>query len=179
MQIPYRVIRSNRKTIAIQIKTDGQVLVRCPRQMRAGDIQEFVDSKMQWIENHLPGEERKNISPFSQQEIEMLRKQTNELVRERAAHYADVLGVSYNHITIRAQRTRWGSCSSKGNLNFNCLLALVPLEVLDYIVVHELCHLKHMNHSEHFWAEVARILPDYGQSKRWLRENGRLLIARI
>ena len=89
------------------------------------------------------------------------------------------MGVSYGRITIRCQKTRWGSCSAKGNLNFNCLLMLAPPEVADYVVVHELCHRKHMNHGAAFWSEVARILPDYARHRAWLKENGSRLLARL
>ena len=95
------------------------------------------------------------------------------------AYYAPAVGVTYDRITIRSQRTRWGSCSSRGNLNFNCLLMLAPEKVVDYVVVHELCHRKEMNHSPRFWAEVERILPDYRQSKRWLKENGQSLMGQL
>ena len=116
---------------------------------------------------------------FTDQEIEELRERTRAFVTRRAEFFSPQIGVRYNHIAVRVQRSRWGSCSGKGNLNFNCLLALVPQEVLDYVVVHELCHLKEMNHSDRFWAEVERILPDYRQRKTWLKENGAKLIARI
>ncbi len=89
------------------------------------------------------------------------------------------MGVSYGRITIRSQRTRWGSCSSKGNLNFNCLLLLCPEAVQDYVVVHELCHRKELNHSPKFWAEVERICPDYKTHRKWLKENGSSLIGRL
>ena len=86
------------------------------------------------------------------------------------------VGVTYGRITIRNQRTRWGSCSAKGNLNFNCLLMKAPPEVLDYVVVHELCHRLEMNHSPRFWAQVERVLPDYKVSRKWLREHGNELM---
>ena len=108
-----------------------------------------------------------------------MAKQVKTIIPVRAAYFAPLVGVSYGRITIRSQHTRWGSCSSKGNLNFNCLLALVPPEVLDYVVVHELCHRKEMNHSPRFWAEVERILPDYKMSLKWLKENGTALIGRL
>ena len=98
---------------------------------------------------------------------------------ERELGYAKKIGVTYGRITIRCQRTRWGSCSEKGNLNFNCLLMKVPEEVLDYVVVHELCHRLEMNHSPRFWSEVEKIFPDYRAREKWLRENGKLLIRQV
>ena len=93
-------------------------------------------------------------------------------IPQRVKKYAPLVGVDYGRITIRMQKSRWGSCSSKGNLNFNCLLMAMPEEIRDYVVVHELCHRKQMNHSDKFWAEVEHVLPDYKASKKWLRDNG-------
>ena len=90
----------------------------------------------------------------------------------RVAYYAEKLGVSYGKITLRQQKTRWGSCAANGNLNFNWLLILAPPEVLDYVVVHELCHRREMNHSQAFWKEVEKILPDYRERQKWLKDNG-------
>ena len=109
----------------------------------------------------------------------MLFRSADEALRvipERVRFYAPVVGVTYGRITIRNQRTRWGSCSAKGNLNFNCLLMKAPPEVLDYVVVHELCHRLEMNHSPRFWAQVERVLPDYKVSRKWLREHGNELM---
>ena len=179
MSVSYKVIRSNRKTIAIQIMPSGEVLVRAPKQMSKPEIHKFVESKNTWIQKHLSRINMEREESFSIEQIDELRRQTKLLVEERAAHYSAMLGLTYNQISVRAQHTRWGSCSSKGNLNFNCLLALVPGDVLDYVVVHELCHLKEMNHSNLFWQLVRQVLPDYAQSKHWLTENGRRLISRI
>ncbi len=84
-----------------------------------------------------------------------------DVIPERVRPYAPIVGVTYGRITIRNQKTRWGSCSSKGNLNFNVALMLVPEEVMDYVVVHELTHRKEMNHSQNFWTEVERVCPEY------------------
>lgn len=94
------------------------------------------------------------------------------VISQRASYFAAKMGVTYGRISIRAQKTRWGSCSGQGNLNFNWKLILMPPEILDYVVVHELAHRKQMNHSKLFWAEVERILPDYERRRRWLKENG-------
>ena len=98
---------------------------------------------------------------------------------KRVKYFAELMGVEYGGITIRNQKTRWGSCSGKKNLNFNCLLMLTPDDVKDYVVVHELCHLIEMNHSPRFWAEVERILPDFKKSRLWLKRNGGAIIGRM
>ena len=95
-----------------------------------------------------------------------------ETITKRVSYFARLMGVSYRNITIREQKTRWGSCSSEKNLNFNWKLILAPPEVLDYVVVHELCHLKEMNHSKAFWDEVGKVMPEYETHKLWLKENG-------
>ena len=175
----YSIVKSNRKSIAIQIQPEGNVIVRAPKRMRMEEIKRFVESKAEWIEKHLSNCTSQNQEELTDQEIQALREKARALVTERVQYYAPLIGVTYNQIVIRAQHTRWGSCSSKGNLNFNCLLALVPIEVLDYVVVHELCHRKELNHSDRFWNEVAKILPDYKTRKKWLKDNGSNLIARL
>ena len=110
--------------------------------------------------------------------VRSLSQQALQVIPERAACYAARIGVRYGRITIRLQKTRWGSCSSKGNLNFNCLLMLAPPEALDSVVVHELCHLKELNHSARFYSEVLRVFPDYRKWQKWLKENGDLIMAR-
>ena len=179
MNVPYQIIKSDRKTIAIQIKPDGQVVVRCPRRMRIEDARRFVESKANWIEKHLAKRPPQNVAKYTPKEIEQLREQARKLVTERVRYYAPIIGVTYGQIAIRTQHTRWGSCSSKGNLNFNCLLTLVPLEVLDYVVVHELCHRIELNHSETFWREVEKVLPNYKAQRSWLKENGIRLISKL
>ncbi|MGN1408586.1 MAG: M48 family metallopeptidase, partial [Eubacteriales bacterium] len=124
-------------------------------------------------------EAEKDTVPFTAAELERMSEIALEKVTSRAGHFSAIMGVSYNKITVRRQVSRWGSCSSKKNLNFNCLLALVPDDVLDYVVVHELCHLKEMNHSEKFWREVERVIPDYKEKRKWLSDNGGELIRRL
>ena len=109
---------------------------------------------------------------YTDQERAEGRKRAAEAIRARCSHYAPLMGVSYGTITIREQKTRWGSCSAKGNLNFNWKLALMPEEILDYLVVHELAHRVEMNHSPAFWAVVAEEIPDYKTRREWLRQNG-------
>ena len=179
MTFSYQIIRSDRKTMAIQIMPDGSVVVRSPKRMRVDEVRKFVNSKSTWIEKHLTSRVPRNEEKLTDSELKELRERTSILVTERVRYFAPLVGVTYNQIAIRVQRARWGSCSSKGNLNFNCLLALVPPDVLDYIVVHELCHRKELNHSERFWTEVGKVLPDYKIRKKWLKDNGANLIARL
>ncbi len=178
--ISYHVIRSDRRTVSLQIMPEGQVLVRCPRRMRDREIRSFVSSKAQWIEKHL--EKQRNaarLPGLTMDELRQLADRAMQIIPQRVTFFAPLIGVGYGRITIRNQRTRWGSCSSQGNLNFNCLLMLAPPEVADYVIVHELCHRKEMNHSARFWAEVERILPDYKECRKWLKENGTALMGRM
>ena len=175
--ISYKLIRSDRRSIGIQIMAEG-VVVRAPKGLSAAEIDRFVQSKRDWIESHLA-----KVPPaqpkFSGEEIHRLAEEALKVIPERVRHFAPLVGVTYGGITIRNQHTRWGSCSSKGNLNFNCLLMLTPDHVIDYVVVHELCHRLEMNHSARFWAQVERVLPDYRQSLQWLKAHERELIGRL
>ena len=177
--LQYRIIRSDRKSLSLQILPTGEVVVRCPRRMKTEQICRFVESKKAWIMTHLPKVQADRLPPLTARQREALVAQAKARLPERAAYYAGIMGVTYEKITVRTQRSRWGSCSSRGNLSFNALLMLAPPEVADYVVVHELCHRKEMNHSPRFWAEVERILPDYRQSKRWLKENGQSLMGQL
>ena len=178
MDISYHVIRSNRRTIAIQIAPGGEVVVRCPQRMDRAAVDAFVESRSAWIEKHQKSAQPR-LPVLTQPQLRELTQQAKDVIPRRAAYFAPLVGVTYERITIRRQHTRWGSCSGKGNLNFNCLLMLTPPAVMDYVVVHELCHRKHMNHSAAFWAEVERVLPGYRDAKAWLRENGTALIGRL
>ena len=177
------LIKSKRKTISIQIKP-AAVIIRAPSRMKEKDIEFFVESKRNWIEKHLlsVAEKQKsleNIEPYSEEEIKAFVKKAKEIIPQKVDFYADKVGVNFNRISIRCQRTRWGSCSSKGSLNFNCLLVLLPDEIIDSVVVHELCHLKQMNHSPKFYAEIEKILPDYKSRCEWLKKNGNKYMSRI
>jgi len=103
------------------------------------------------------------------------KKKATEITHDRLQHFSYLHGFSYNRVTLKNQKTRWGSCSSSGNLNFNWRLSMAPIEVIDYVIVHELCHLKQMNHSSRFWSLVESILPNYKETRKWLAENQYLL----
>lgn len=178
------VIRSNRKTVAIQVNSDLSVTVRAPRSASEKDIEEILKKKEAWISKHIEKiketKERFEAEPtekLTREKVIALAEEALKVIPERVEYFAKVIGVTYGKITIRNQKTRWGSCSSKGNLNFNCLLMLAPPEVLDYVVVHELCHRKQMNHSKAFWLEVEKVLPDYKEVRKWLKEEGSQMIT--
>ncbi|MCF2667779.1 M48 family metallopeptidase [Faecalicatena contorta] len=183
MKLEYTVIRSNRRTIGLEVKPDGQVIVRVPIRLPDSEICKFVHKHEEWIQKHQEIarqrlEERPPVEKLTMQEIQELADQAVKVIPQRVAYYAPKIGVDYGRITIRNQKTRWGSCSANGNLNFNCLLMLTPSEVIDSVVVHELCHRKEMNHSDRFYAEVLRVFPDYWKWNRWLKENGGQLMQR-
>ena len=180
-----RVIRSGRKTVSLQIDKDLKVTVRAPYRMSDAAVRKFIEEKSDWIEKHIrkmqERREEYEAEPgelLTVEELRELARKAAEYIPGRVACYAPLIGVSYGRITIRNQRSRWGSCSSKGNLNFNWRLILAPGEVLDYVVVHELAHRREMNHSERFWRLVENILPDYQRQRRWLKENGETLMGR-
>ncbi|MDO4477591.1 MAG: DUF45 domain-containing protein [Lachnospiraceae bacterium] len=182
-KITYRLVRSDRRTLAVEIK-DGELLVRAPRRTSKGAIDRFVLEHRDWIEAHLTrARERQQVAATTDKLTEAalaeLTLKAREVIAKRVALYAPQVGVTYGRITIRHQKTRWGSCTAEGNLNFNCLLLLAPLEVLDSVVVHELCHRKEMNHSQRFYAEVLRVYPDYRKWNRWLKDHGHELMARL
>ncbi len=184
MKYEIQVIRSSRRSMALEIRPDLQILVRAPYSVSIREIQQFVSDKSDWLEKHLAKarrhreelQGRTGDAALTMEDIRALAEQAVKYIPERVEYFAPIVGVSYGRITIRNQRTRWGSCSGKGNLNFNCLLMKTPPEVIDYVVVHELCHRKEMNHSQSFWAEVERVLPEYRKAKRWLKENGDSII---
>jgi len=182
-RIPINLFRSKRKTIALEIKQDG-IYLRAPLRMSDAEIQSFLERKKTWLQKHLRKQaERsaavKDLPPYTYEELHALAEKALQVIPERVKYYAEIIGVDYGRITIRNQRTRWGSCSSKGNLNFNCLLMLMPEEIIDSVVVHELCHRKHMNHSTQFYAEVEKAFPDYQRCRKWLKENGGTYLCRL
>ena len=184
MKQTIKIIRSDRRTISLEITPAGQVLVRAPRHMPEAKIQRFVRDKSDWLQKHLQNRETEQKAlieegRFTECEIKKLQALAKQVIPEKVAYYARLMGVTYGRISIRKQKTRWGSCSREGNLNFNCLLMMTPPEVLDYVVVHELSHRLEMNHSARFWAQVEKVIPDYRKPRKWLKEHGGELMLRM
>lgn len=184
MEYVTEIKQSNRKTIAFEIKEAGILTVRAPFYMTRAEIMTQISRHQSWIEKHMEkaahrAQETEVNAKFTQKELRQMADIAAKVIPPKAERYAQMLGVNYGRITIRSQRTRWGSCSSKGNLNFNCLLTQVPENVMDYVVVHELCHRIEMNHSKRFWDLVGQIKPDYKTCRKWLKDNGNALIKRL
>lgn len=182
--LPYSVVYSRRKTCAISISPEGEITLRLPLHTSEEDIRHLLLEKQHWIITHwLEAREhaaRKPVSDLTDNQRAALEKRyiaaAKDYFPKRAAYFLPLTGGSYNRITIRDQKTRWGSCSARGTLSFNWRLMLAPPAVLDYVVVHELCHLTHMNHSAAFWALVESVCPDYRTHRKWLKEHGAELI---
>ncbi len=179
MKKEIELIRSRRRTICIEITPEAKVIVRAPLRASVKDINKFIGEKADWIdsnvrkmEDRLRQQKENPPKEISEAEIRLLVTKAKRIIPQKVRHFAQIMGVTYGRITIRMQKSRWGSCSSKKNLNFNCLLMRTPDEIIDYVVVHELCHLKEMNHSPAFWAEVEKIIPDYKLRRRWLKDHG-------
>ena len=180
----FRIVRSDRRTLALQISPRGEVLVRAPRRMSEARIREFVEANAEWVYAKLARFQAMHaaepaIPRLTPAQLEELRERARAELEARVRRFAPLLGVTWGRIAIRTQHTLWGSCSAKGNLNFNALLALTPPEVQDYVVIHELCHRKHMDHSPLFWAEVERLAPDWRTQRAWLKANGFSLLQRL
>ena len=178
----YTLVRSRRKTLGLQVK-DGRLIVRAPLYMPEFAIKAVLLKNSAKINRML---EKQASAParqsaggvLTENELKELNKKAKAYIPARAAFYAQKYGVKYGQISIRAQRTRWGSCSSKGNLNFNCLLMLTDADIIDSVVAHEICHLRHMNHSKAFYDDLLKLYPDYNRCRKWLKENGPAIMAR-
>ena len=174
MKLPVVLERSKRKTLSIQVTEDMQLQVKAPFHTSEREIYRFLQQRRYWIYKQAQRMLASNINRIerTEKEIQQLRQQARLVLTEKTRIYGKLLGVSYNKIRIGNQRTRWGSCSSSGTLSYNWRLVLMPESIMDYVVVHELCHLIEMNHSPRFWQLVANALPDYKERRMWLKQHG-------
>jgi predicted metal-dependent hydrolase len=217
-----QIIRSKRRTFALEIDNQGRLIVRAPARATRAQIEALVAQKSAWIQGkqaevrsqgelipvrqYQAGEiflylgQPYILALVERQAVPLLldgnfklrasdqpkaagvfeawyRQQARAIIRQRLTVYSAQTGLRHQEVRIKNLRTRWGSCSIRGNLNFNLRLVLAPLEIVDYVVVHELVHLKHKNHSRQYWDAVAAILPDYKRRRAWLKTNGHLLVV--
>ena len=168
----YTVIRSRRRTIALEITRDARVVVRAPLRAGKRDIDRFVAGHSDWIARHLEKRQQylaAHPTP-TEDEIAALRQQAKAVLPGKAAQWAAVMGVQPTGVKITSARTRFGSCSAKNSLCFSLYLMQYPEEAIDYVVVHELAHIRHRNHGPDFYAEVARYMPDYKRRMALLKK---------
>lgn len=180
-EISCEIVRSSRKTVALEVSREGAVRLRLPYRYPEKAALEFLERKKSWliraVEQVEQREKKRREAEASCPELtaaeeQAYRRQAKVILTQKADYYAKQMGVTYERLTVKDQKTRWGSCSAKGNLNFNWHIVLAPEPVTDYVVIHELAHRIHMNHSAAFYQTVVAIMPDYRQQERWLKENG-------
>jgi len=165
--------KARARYLRLSIEHDGSLTLTAPITYPVFLIKRFLTSRFDWI---VKGLEKKLANPtilgikHSDKEIKDYKKQARKLVEERLKYFNKHYNLKYNRIAIRNQKSRWGSCSSSKNLNFNYRLAIIPLALADYIIVHELCHLREMNHSRAFWSLVAEVIPDYKNRQKKLKK---------
>ena len=165
--IEYSIQKSMRKTISMSFK-NKKLVVKAPFFVTKKMIHNFVIKNTSWIEQQ---QQKLKESLLDTSKIAEYKKEARSYIVPKVEEYAKKFGFQYNKIRITSATTRWGSCSSKRNLNFSYRLILTPKEMVDYVIVHELCHLRQMNHSRLFWNEVEQILPDYKVAEKWLKQN--------
>lgn len=183
-ELPYTLIRSRRKSCSISISPDGRITLRVPLDAAEKEIDRLLIEKRIWIITHylemLKKQQERPHSDLTDAQRAALEKRyiaaAKDYFPKRASYYVQHTGGSYARIAIRDQKTRWGSCSARGTLSFNWRLMLAPPAILDYVVVHELCHLTHMNHSAAFWQKVESVYPDYRTARKWLKDHGHELV---
>lgn len=170
----YELVRSKRKTLALYVKRDGRLEVRAPLRTSTAYIDSFVLKKQDWIENTrsrlAERQAAKQIIRLTAGEEARYKKQAKGYLQQKCRFFAERMGLRCGEVKINGAKTRWGSCNRKGDINFTYRLLLAPEELIDYVVVHELAHLKEMNHSAGFWAVVEQTMPDYKSRRKRLRE---------
>ncbi|MBR6148906.1 MAG: M48 family metallopeptidase [Lachnospiraceae bacterium] len=184
--IDYTIVRSKRRSIGFEVRPGGKITVRIPMRASVNTVKEIIEDKKDWLyEMYL--KQKDKIDTDSLREAERndprtaylekkYRQAAKRYIYERVEYYIEMIGGHYSSIRIGDQKTRWGSCSNNGTLSFSWRLMLAPPRVLDYVVIHEICHLTYMDHSKNFWDLVSVYDPDYKEHRKWLKENGDSLI---
>ncbi len=177
--IPYTIKRSSRsRRLRISVHPDGSVVVTMPRIRQAHhkrfvayEVQRFVEKHSDWIRRKVKATEGRTIVWGNKKDLAVYKKQARVLITERARHFAKIYGVTFRKISIRSQKSRWGSCSRQGNLSFNYQLVLFRPEMRDAVIVHEICHLVEFNHSRAFWKLVEREVPNWKTLRKELKKT--------
>ncbi len=166
----YTLIYSDRKTLSISVK-GGILTVRAPRRTPRNIIDLFIKKHSEWIEKHLETEKERcaKFNNITEEDIKRLKRDGKKYLKEKTEYFSNIMGLKYGRITITSAKTRFGSCSSRGNISYSYRLMLYPEAAREYVVVHELAHLIEMNHSKRFYAIIERVLPDYKERRRMLK----------
>ena len=166
----YKLIYSDRKTLSISVR-GGILTVRAPKRTPSKIIDSFLEKHEEWIKKHLEAEKVRSerFECLSEEKIKELKKEAKRYFNYKTEYFANIMGIKYGRITITSAKTRFGSCSSKGNISYSYRLMLYPEAAREYVVVHELAHVCEMNHSKRFYAIVERFLPDYRERRRLLK----------
>lgn len=176
IKVPYTLkINSRSKRLRLSIHPGGSFVVTAPKNLKQSDIDDFIIKKSEWVIDGINRLSKfKDVFKFKNTKAEYAKykEEARFLVERKVLEFNKIYNFKYNNISIKNQKTRWGSCSTKGNLNFNYKIALIPERLADYIVVHEICHLGEMNHSSDFWDLVEKGMPDYKERRRELRKGG-------
>ena len=169
----YTVIRSGRKTVAITIASDGKVIVRAPYLVSDKKIKDFVESKAEWIaeKSELAKKKHEKTAELTPEDERKYINMASDILPDKVKHYADIMGLYPDGVRITSARKRLGSCSGKNSICFSWRLMLYDDDVIDYVVVHELAHIKHKNHGRDFYAFIERYLPDYRSAVKKIKEN--------
>ena len=170
--LDYQVLRSRRRTLALEVTKTGQLLVRAPLRTSDAAIRAFVTAHEGWAKVHMAKVREKlatALPPQSQEDIAALKAKAKAILPPKIARYAAILGVTPTGFHVTEARTRYGSCSGKNSLSFSCFLMLCPEEAIDLVVVHELCHIHHHDHSPAFYAQLSSVLPDHRERRKLLR----------
>ena len=167
----YEIIYSDRKTVNISVK-EGAVIVKAPRKIKKSELIKIIEKHEAWILKALEREKekREKYESLDENEIKALKKSAREYLTEKCEYFSNLMELKYNRITITSAKTRFGSCTSAKNISFSYRLMLYPEPAREYVVVHELAHLKEMNHSKRFYAIIEKYLPDYKTRKKMLKK---------
>ena len=163
MVFNYTLVRSKRKSVAIQVDADCNITVRAPLKLSQKEIDKILLGKKSWLEKTIISqrEKKKNIKEYSDDDIKLLRKNAKEIIPEKVKYYASIMQVVPASVKINSAKKRYGSCSGTNNLNFSLYLMDKDERFIDYVVVHELAHIKHHNHSKDFYKFIEQFMPDY------------------
>lgn len=165
----YEILRSARRTISLEVRPDGRVLIRAPRAMPKKEIDAFAAKHADWLEGAKKRvEERSAFHDMTDRRRDELTAAARDYLPKRTAHWAEIMGVSPAGVRITDAKTRFGSCSPKNRICYSFRLMAYPPEAVDYVIVHELAHILQKNHSPRFYAEVQKILPDWRERKKLL-----------